>query len=96
MRCSAAPIVLAGWLKSDSEVQTPTLTVPQVSDFELISPISRGAYGRVYKVRKRTTGEGLISVFGVWARVALGPCLQHLQAIMALVGDATVKGKVSK
>lgn len=44
-----------------------TVTVPQVSDFELISPISRGAYGRVYKVRKRTTGEAP-SVFwvGLW------------------------------
>lgn len=29
----------------------------QVSDFEMICPISRGAYGRVYKVKKRSTGK---------------------------------------
>jgi hypothetical protein len=30
--------------------------VMQVSDFEMIRPISRGAYGRVYEVRKKASG----------------------------------------
>jgi hypothetical protein len=28
----------------------------QVTDFEMICPISRGAYGRVYKVKHKATG----------------------------------------
>jgi len=28
----------------------------RVTDFEMICPISRGAYGRVYKVKKKSTG----------------------------------------
>jgi hypothetical protein len=53
--------------KAERNPSKKTVTVPQVSDFELISPVSRGAYGRVYKVRKRTTGEAP-SVFwvGLW------------------------------
>eukprot|EP00775_Hariotina_reticulata_P007561 gene7561-7768_t len=31
--------------------------VMQVTDFEMICPISRGAYGRVYKVKKKSTGD---------------------------------------
>jgi hypothetical protein len=48
---------------SRSGLSTPrSSAVMQVSDFELIRPISRGAYGRVYLVRKLSTGEGS----GLW------------------------------
>ncbi|WIA44424.1 hypothetical protein OEZ86_007187 [Tetradesmus obliquus] len=41
-----------------SGTSTPRPTpVMQVTDFEMICPISRGAYGRVYKVKKKSTGD---------------------------------------
>ena len=30
---------------------------PSISDFDIVKPISKGAYGRVFLVRKRTTGD---------------------------------------
>jgi serine/threonine protein kinase len=31
--------------------------MPSIRDFEIIKPISKGAYGRVYLARKRTTRD---------------------------------------
>ncbi|CAG8544026.1 1789_t:CDS:2, partial [Cetraspora pellucida] len=31
--------------------------VPSIQDFEIIKPISRGAFGKVYLARKKTTGD---------------------------------------
>eukprot|EP00124_Ichthyophonus_hoferi_P006238 Ihof_evm1s1339 gene=Ihof_evmTU1s1339 len=31
--------------------------VPTINDFQIIKPISKGAYGRVYLARKKTTGD---------------------------------------
>ncbi|CAG8437191.1 10667_t:CDS:10 [Ambispora gerdemannii] len=31
--------------------------IPSIQDFEIIKPISRGAFGKVYLVRKKTTGD---------------------------------------
>lgn len=40
-----------------------------IDDFEIIKPISRGAFGRVCLARKRTTGDLFaikVSIFGSW------------------------------
>jgi hypothetical protein len=42
----------------------------QVTDFEMICPISRGAYGRVYKVKKKSTGEELVRSLAAAAAAA--------------------------
>ena len=31
--------------------------IPSIQDFEIIKPISRGAFGKVYLARKKTTGD---------------------------------------
>ena len=43
-----------------STVSTPILSHKDrtsIDDFEIIKPISRGAYGKVFLARKRTTGD---------------------------------------
>lgn len=50
----------------DNTSQSSTLSTPShplqkerlsINDFEIIKPISRGAFGKVYLARKRTTGD---------------------------------------
>lgn len=50
----------------DSTSQSSTMSTPShgthkertsIDDFEMIKPISRGAYGKVFLARKRTTGD---------------------------------------
>ena len=47
-----------------------------ISDFDVLRPISRGAFGRVYLARKITTGD----LYAIKVRAQLSPCLvcQHL------------------
>lgn len=44
-----------------STMSTPSHPLPKertsIDDFEIIKPISRGAFGKVYLARKRTTGD---------------------------------------
>lgn len=43
-----------------SSVSTPSHSHKErtsIEDFEIIKPISRGAYGKVFLARKRTTGD---------------------------------------
>ncbi|KAJ1769772.1 rim15, signal transduction response regulator [Coemansia sp. RSA 1813] len=42
-------------ISSNALLATPTM--PTISDFALLKPISKGAYGSVYLAKKRTTGE---------------------------------------
>lgn len=42
---------------SFSSVANTTRNVPSIRDFEFLKPISKGAFGAVYLVRKRLTGE---------------------------------------
>ena len=39
-----------------------------IDDFEIINPISKGAYGRVFLAKKKTTGD----LFAIKVRVAAG------------------------
>lgn len=47
----------------DNASQSSTMSTPlhkertNIEDFEIIKPISRGAYGKVFLARKRTTGD---------------------------------------
>lgn len=46
----------------DSPVHTPSLsviptTVPSIRDYEIVKPISKGAFGSVYLARKKVTGD---------------------------------------
>ncbi|RIB15849.1 kinase-like domain-containing protein [Gigaspora rosea] len=41
----------------DKVVKTSKTKVPSIQDFEIIKPISRGAFGKVYLARKKTTGD---------------------------------------
>ena len=48
-----------------------------IDDFEIIKPISRGAFGRVCLARKRTTGDLFaikVSIFGSWEGLLYDPC----------------------
>ena len=40
-----------------SPVHATTKDRTSIDDFEIIKPISRGAYGRVFLAKKRTTGD---------------------------------------
>ena len=53
-------------LLSDNASQSSTMSTPltmslkertTIDDFEIIKPISRGAFGKVFLARKRTTGD---------------------------------------
>lgn len=72
-----------------SAVSTPSNSLHKertsIDDFEIIKPISRGAFGRVFLARKRTTGDffaikvliyqanGIYSSFNVLLRKRLIP-----------------------
>lgn len=65
----ACELVDAKSSKSDSRMlldnasQTSRMSTPlykeqtSIDDFEIIKPISKGAYGKVFLARKRTTGD---------------------------------------
>lgn len=40
-----------------SSVNKPAISQPSISDYDIISPISRGAFGSVYLSKKRITGD---------------------------------------
>ncbi|OAQ29512.1 kinase-like protein [Linnemannia elongata AG-77] len=42
---------------ASSEAGVPLSRVPSIQDFEIIKPISRGAFGKVYLARKKTTKD---------------------------------------
>jgi serine/threonine protein kinase len=49
-----------------------------IDDFEIIKPISRGAFGRVCLARKRTTGDLFaikVSILGSWKGLCHGRCI---------------------
>jgi hypothetical protein len=47
-----------------------------IDDFEIIKPISRGAFGRVFLARKRTTGD----LFAIKVHITLGTCVAFFAA----------------
>lgn len=49
-----------------SPINTNTKDRTSIEDFEIIKPISRGAYGRVFLARKRATGD----LFAIKVRTA--------------------------
>lgn len=50
-----------------------------IDDFEIIKPISRGAFGRVFLARKRTTGD----LFAIKVHITLGTCVAFFAAFAA-------------
>lgn len=73
----------------DSASQSSTLSTPShplhkertsINDFEIIKPISRGAFGKVYLARKRTTGD-LFAIkvqFVVFGLLKFYTCMRRL------------------
>ncbi len=47
-----------------------------IEDFEVLKPISRGAFGRVYLARKRTTGDLYAIKVGAQYSTHSSPCSQ--------------------
>lgn len=56
-----------------------------IDDFEIIKPISRGAFGRVFLAKKRTTGD-LFAIKVISLSLLL---LSHMKVLIYLVMDFT-------
>jgi serine/threonine protein kinase len=55
-----------------------------IDDFEIIKPISRGAFGRVFLARKRTTGD----LFAIKVHfLSLRTCVSFLCSICCFIAD---------
>ncbi|GMH17508.1 hypothetical protein Nepgr_019349 [Nepenthes gracilis] len=59
--CSRSSRILSDDASQSSAVSTPLVSSTKegtgIDDFEIIKPISRGAFGKVFLARKRTTGD---------------------------------------
>ena len=51
------PTVQLDEIKGNAVANTSHKERTSIDDFEIIKPISRGAYGKVFLARKRTTGD---------------------------------------
>ncbi|KAJ1732583.1 rim15, signal transduction response regulator, partial [Coemansia biformis] len=62
LHAATGGLQLAGaWAHGRSSISEASImatpTVPSIQDFDLIKPLSKGAYGSVYLAKKRSTGE---------------------------------------